>query len=205
MSNAITVRDDISPALSAMAVESPQALKRAMLALGQRYRKRISTEFRAGNPAGQPFAPLSPVTLQLRKMKLDTIKAKRRQMRAEGVAGASKRGRSLTRARSMLQGFGGVLPTLAEFQTQTGVRVGFLGILRVRSDRAVARYQRAESRPYSKAELHKWHKLFGKTLPERSYNRPRRAPVSPFEDSWNTDALGSIRKTFEAVKYRYAK
>jgi len=193
-----SVQDGITPTLDDLARQYPQFYKKALMDLGSRWRKTIAREMRAGAPAGQPFAPLHPLTLRTRQERMAAIRTSRRQLRAEGVAATSKRARSLTRRKTLLQGFGGRLPGLVEYSTTDGVRVGFIGAVFKRSDRAGARWMRRESRAWDKGERHWLHQMYGETIPFASYARPERQAVAPQQTRWSADTEATIRNSIQA-------
>lgn len=193
----IVVKDGITPSLQALAAEFPQDYRKALMDLGSRYRRRMATEFREGIPAHTALAPLSPVTIEMRRR------------RSAGIAGEiQKTGKTLTAKRFQkalseagLSGFGGKLPDLNEYDplpNNEGVRIGWFGKIKKGLDRQMLRYQRAASRSFTKEERRKFHQMFGKTLPENTYHKPQRPVVYPFSDELAFDAYTSILKTMRA-------
>jgi hypothetical protein len=186
--------------------------------LGSRWRKTIAREMRAGAPAGQPFAPLSQLTLELRRrqsaeMVIDRDRARAaakklprgkrkdaiaRLIRKEQRRSIMRRFRRFRQRQQALWDFGGKLPNLVEYSTADGVRVGFIGAVFKRSDRAGARWMRRESRAWDKGERHWLHQMYGETIPFASYARPERQAVAPQQTRWSADAETTIRNSIQA-------
>ena len=192
------VQDGITPSLNELAKQYPQFYRQALRDLGRKWRNTISKEMRAGAPAGQPFAPLSQLTQDIRAGKLQSLRKKRAALRAEGISGRSKRGQALTRQRSMLKGFGGKLPDLVEYDTADGVRVGFLAGVFGNTKPAAERWIRQSQRAWSRQERHWLHQLYGDNIPFMAYAKPERQAVAPQQVRWNQDAEQTIRKSLLA-------
>lgn len=224
MSNAIIVKDGITPALRQLAEQHPKEFQRALVNMGQRWRRILGTEMRKGAPNGQAFTPLSAMTLALRQGKIVTIRRanrrkgiaalqtatgpgaqirlSRRQMKAEGVGKDSKRWQKTVRTKKALVGFGGKLPDIAEYsmpQETGGVEAGWIGKIFAGSNRSSARWQRSEARLFTRAERRKFHVIFGERLPMESYNRPSRPPIAPQAERFSQDAQTTIPKTIQAL------
>lgn len=217
----VIVKDGIGPAMQALAKEFPTEFPKALKDFGARWRRILSVEMKAGNPNGRSFAPLSPMTVALKRGKIVTIRranrrkgtAKvqiaygkaasarldRRKMRQEGIGKDSKRWKKTTRALSLSRGFGGVLSQLDEYQSgEAGLSVGWLGIIFAGANRANARWQRKEQRAWTTAERRKWHQIWGDNIPEAMFSRPARPPVSPQEPRFVSDAKETITKSVKA-------
>jgi len=211
------VTDGISPALRELAEQYPGYFRRAMLAAGQRWKRILGAEMRAGNPAGKAFAPLHWLTKRNKqtqqlgitfgaKEALRSELKKNRQAKDTPLKG-SLRTQELTRKRALIkrayrvtEGFGGLLPELSEFATpQGGVEVGWLGTIKAGIDKSLARWQRNENRALNRQERHAMHRKFGRNLPFTQKERPARPPVEPQQEVFAKDVNTSAIKTIDAL------
>ena len=218
MNAAVTVNDQITPSLDDLAKQFPQFYKQALKDLGRRWRNTIGREMRAGAPAGQPFAPFSPLTMELRRRvsagrvqrrdaavaQTKTLKRARRKNAMDRIERKFKKAALLApfknfRAKERaLWEFGGKLPDLVEYSTADGVRVGFLEGIFSKTKRAAARWMRQEQRGWSRQERRWLHMLYRGPVPFSSYSRPERQAVSPQEVRWNQEAERVIRESLLA-------
>jgi hypothetical protein len=210
-----TVKDGISLTLTDLAQQFPEDMSRALISLGQRWRKTIEREMRIGAPAGQPFAPLNEITRRvkqrqsqgniLRRLDLAAARSRVKKSGSDQIKQQSARinkeiGR-LRRRDVEFQGFGGTIARLSEYGPSKPIsllRIGFLGEYFKKSNRVAARWMREERRGWTQAERHWLHGMFGKVIPFADYFRPARPPISPHVGVFNQDADTSIRKTINA-------
>jgi hypothetical protein len=215
---AVEVKDGITPSLDDLARQFPQFYKQALKDLGRRWRNTIGREMRAGAPAGQPFVPLSQLTMELRRRvsagrvqrrdaavaQTKTLKRARRKNAMDRIERKFKKAALLApfknfRAKERaLWEFGGKLPDLVEYSTADGVRVGFLEGIFSNTKRAAARWMRQEQRGWSRQERRWLHMLYRGPVPFAAYSRPERQAVSPQQAAWNADAESTIRKSIAA-------
>lgn len=210
----VVINDGVTPTLQDLAQSFPKEFKKALMDLGQRYRRRMREEFRAGSPAGQTLAPLSPLTIQMRHRRLakrafdkvrvsrrDSLQGKRarRLLKKAREAAQVNFRKHLYEIESEMQGFGGKLPSLTEYKVEADntLRVGWLGGVVKGSPKLISGYQPALKRTFTKDERHQFHQIFGKTLPVQSYSRPERVVPAVFKPDLANDGYLTIVKSIK--------
>lgn len=189
MINVTVRRNEISPTLRDFAIKFPQEYQKALMDLGARYKNRMRDEIRAGTPAGTRFAPLSAITLDLRRPRASAV---RRVIRRQGLAGAR-------RTAAERSGFGGRLPSMTRYFLEPGnrgVHVGFLD-----NGRSWMRFQTAERRLFNTKERHWLHTRLGPTIPSQK-DKPERSGVAPFLPQMIAEASTVITKSMRALLAR---
>ena len=215
----IAVIDGISPALEQIAKEFPADFQRALVNVGQHFRKLIGPAMRAGTPHGETFAPLSETTMRVRQesgqsnfVARQAVVHQRAILRKGVKAGKatfreaeyaklkiSDRASRLRHKESNLQGFGGKLPNLVEWDTVGQVMaVGFIGKVFQNTGRIASHWMENVSKPFDTKQRHWLHALYrSKTIPAM-YDRPLRSAVMPWGKSLGETAQDTIIKSMKA-------
>lgn len=217
VSTTINAIDGISGPLEELAREFPREYHKGLMDLGARFKNRMQTEIKSGSPAGATFAPLSPLTVALRHRSFErrseragTLNTRKGRLLTKRTARAFARvallanmsGRTMEEVESNLQGFGGRFPDMARYMVvnSDGVRVGFLDEQIAGSAKQLSRWQTANTHDFDKTQIHKFHQLFGKDIPGgKTYTKPERQAVEPFQTDASQEAYDSITKSIRAL------
>jgi len=183
MADVIIIKDGITPAMQEMARSFPKEINQGMISLGQWLRKKIGTESKAGDPAGEAFQPLNVLTLMLRNSTANgQISAAKRKNRTKAVQSLINR----TDVRQLEGGFGGKLTGggrpygLISFKAykvgdEYQVSVGFMDEFFPGSVRAAERFQAAQP----EKEMRAPSRILLRLRLGKDFKQPIRWPAKP--------------------------
>ena len=180
----INIQENATATLQALAREYPKEIGKGMNTLGMKMRGQIKRELEAGAPARKTLAPLAGNTLAIRRLSIG-------------------QGKRMTKKQKY---FGGALSGLVRYKydkTTGTLKVGWMPGMQQGGDpgKAAGRFQLAHNRKITIPE-----RIFfrlNKLKQEKTYVRPQREVISPYEDDAATklDAIrivaGRIRSIVE--------
>ena len=200
MPDLITIQNGVYPVLERMYREWPQEFPKALNNFGQRLRKRMMQEIRAGRPAGTQLPPLNPDTLKARANGPQTKAAKR----AQRALRQQRKGDPAYKV-SQIAGYGGKLSDLIRYATAANgssmdyaLEVGWLDSQTPGVSKSAEKWQDAVQRQMTNKER-RFRRVYGLTQP-RTYSKPERAAIRCYQLSQPThdDMLVSMLKSIQA-------
>ena len=173
-------KDGASPTLDDFAAQYPKQFAKGLRDLGSWLRKQVAEQLRSAQAAGQSLPPLDTLTVRLKEATAIQDFRKRK------IGKKSKRKTNPTRQIQRLsRAFGGRLPDIVEYLVTDGtVDVGYLGKTFPGSGKVAARFQSAETRPFTRYEHRMIRLLLGAHFKQPSQlTRPARPVITDWANS----------------------